>query len=175
MTIHQRDDTPYAYTQKDSHNLPGRHGSYENDLEEIYERAANVDNILLNYLKDVAGEKKYPPQAFRTCRGIMSLEGKYGLDRLVAACACASEGRLYGCNEVREILERGDDVSFMPSEEDTTVKDYRSQVHKNIRGKDYYANANGRKVADAVLDRIVHSAHRIELFGESIRKMNAQK
>lgn len=30
-------------------------------------------------------------------------------------------------------------------------------------------------VADAVLDRIVHSAHRIELFGESIRKMNAQK
>ena len=30
-------------------------------------------------------------------------------------------------------------------------------------------------VADAVLDRIVHSAHRIELMGESLRKINARK
>lgn len=30
-------------------------------------------------------------------------------------------------------------------------------------------------VADAILDRIVHSAHRIELSGESIREMNAKK
>ena len=30
-------------------------------------------------------------------------------------------------------------------------------------------------VADAVLDRIVHSAHRIELTGESLRKINAKK
>jgi DNA replication protein DnaC len=30
-------------------------------------------------------------------------------------------------------------------------------------------------VADAILDRIVHTAHRIELTGESIRKMYAKK
>lgn len=30
-------------------------------------------------------------------------------------------------------------------------------------------------VADAILDRIVHTAHQIELSGESIRKMNARK
>lgn len=30
-------------------------------------------------------------------------------------------------------------------------------------------------VADAVLDRIVHSAHRIELTGESLRKINVKK
>ena len=29
--------------------------------------------------------------------------------------------------------------------------------------------------ADAILDRIVHSAHQIELTGESVRKMNAGK
>lgn len=44
VTVHQRDDTPYAYTQKEAHNLPGRHGSYEKDLEEIYERAGAIDN-----------------------------------------------------------------------------------------------------------------------------------
>ena len=30
-------------------------------------------------------------------------------------------------------------------------------------------------VADAVLDRIVHTAHRIELTGESVRKMKLKK
>ena len=30
-------------------------------------------------------------------------------------------------------------------------------------------------VADAILDRIVHSAHTIELSGESMRKLKAKK
>lgn len=145
-TIHQRDDTPYAYTQKESHNLPGRHGSYEKDLEEIYERASAVDNILLTYLKEVAEQKKYLPQAFRTCRGIMSLEGKFGLDRLVAACACAAEGRLYGYNEVKEVLERGDDISFMPAEIDASISEYKPKEHRNIRGRDYYSDTNNQQM-----------------------------
>lgn len=149
VTIYQRDDTPYEYTQKPSHKLPGRHGSYEKDLDEIYARAGSIDNILLNYLKDVAASKKYPPQAFRSCRGIMSLEKKYGLARLVAACACASEGRLYGYSEVKGILERGDDVNFMPSEDDTT-RSRLPQNHKNIRGREYYtkSSTNNKKGND---------------------------
>lgn len=138
VTIHQRDDTPYTYTQKEAHGLPGHHGSYEKDLEEIYQRAGEIDNILLLYLKDVAGQAKYPPKAFRSCRGIMSLEKKYGLDRLVAACACATEGRLYGYNEVREILERGDDTVFLPPDEEGTKVAREPQRHKNIRGREYY-------------------------------------
>ena len=36
VTTHQRDDTLYAYTTKDAHRLPGRHGSYEeNKLNHI--------------------------------------------------------------------------------------------------------------------------------------------
>ena len=155
VTVHHRDDTPYGYTQKESHNLPGRHGSYEKDLEEIYERARSIDNILLVYLKDVAAQKKYLPQAFRTCRGIMSLEKKYSLARLVAACACASEARLYSYNEVKGILERGDDVDFMPSDNEPAGISLNPQPvqHKNIRGKEYYStsinnkkdNSNGNK------------------------------
>ena len=142
VTTHHRDDTPYGYTQKPSHNLPGRHGSYEKDLDEIFQRAATVDNILLVYLKEVAAQKKYPPLAFRVCRGIMSLEKKYGLERLVAACACASQARLYGYNEVREILERGDDVDFMPSSDDASGESGTASPaqHKNIRGRDYYSS-----------------------------------
>ena len=139
MTIHQRDDTPYAYTQKDAHGLPGHHGSYEKDLEEIYQRAGEIDNILLLYLRDVAEQAKYPPKAFRSCRGIMSLERKYGLDRLVAACACAAEGRLYGYNEVRGILERGDDATYLSPDGENAEVAHEPQRHKNIRGREYYS------------------------------------
>ena len=139
VTIHQRDDTPYAYTQKDAHGLPGHHGSYEKDLEEIYQRAGEIDNILLLYLRDVAEQAKYPPKAFRSCRGIMSLERKYGLDRLVAACACAAEGRLYGYNEVRGILERGDDAAFLSPDGENAEVAHEPQRHKNIRGREYYS------------------------------------
>ena len=34
VTTHHRNDTPYEYTTKPSHNLPGRKGSYESDLQE---------------------------------------------------------------------------------------------------------------------------------------------
>lgn len=144
VAVHQRDDTPYAYTQKDSHHLPGRHGSYEKDMDDIFERAGNIDNILLTYLRTVAGEKKYLPQAFRTCRGILSLETKYGLERLVAACACATEGKLYSYNDVKGILQRGEDIDFMPAEEGLD-RNYKPREHKNIRGKDYYSCTNKTK------------------------------
>lgn len=90
VATHYRDDTPYGYTQKASHNLPGRHGSYEKDLGEIFQRAISIDNIVLVYLKEVAAHKRYLPIAFRSCRGILSLERRFGLERLVVACACAS-------------------------------------------------------------------------------------
>lgn len=111
-------------------------------MDEIYARAAAIDNILLVYLKEVADQKKYPPLVFRVCRGIMSLEKKYGLERLVAACAYASQARMYGYNEVKDILERGDDVDYMPSSDADPKKDNPASParHKNIRGRDYYAN-----------------------------------
>ena len=72
----------------------------------------------------------------------MSLEKKYGLARLVAACACASEARLYSYNEVKGILERGDDADFMPSDDEQAGTSLNPQPvqHKNIRGREYYSS-----------------------------------
>lgn len=147
VTTHNRDDAPYAYTQKASHNLPGHHGSYEKDLDEVYQRAASIDNIVLNYLQEVAADKKYPPIAFRSCRGVLSLEKKFGLERLVAACACASQSRRYGYNEVLEILDRGEDIDFMPSSEERMEESHSSTptYHNNLRGRDYYSQTNNEK------------------------------
>lgn len=142
VTGHTRDDTPYEYSRKDAHNLPGRHGSYEKDMDDVYKRAAQIDNIVLLYLKEVARIKKYPPQAFRSCRAILSLEGKFGLDRLVAACACATQARRYGYADVLDILNHGDDACFLPSADNEPMGDSMKPLpqHKNIRGRDYYTN-----------------------------------
>ena len=43
---------------------------------------AQTDNVLLLYLRKVAELKKYPPAAFRSCKGIMALEKTFGLERL---------------------------------------------------------------------------------------------
>lgn len=139
ITTHQRNDTPYEYTTKSAHNLPVFRGGREHDLEEVYQRAAQIDNIVLNYMKEVAAVIQYTPKAFRSCRGILSLEKKYTLKRLVAACACASEMRAYGYQEILDILQKGTDIAYMPdAEEDTPAL----PQHKNIRGREYFTNPN---------------------------------
>lgn len=136
IATHRRDDTPYAYSQKKSHNLPCRHGGYEQDMDQIYERARAIDNTLLLYLQKVAAEKVYPAVAFRSCRGILALENKYGLERLETACHMADVVNSYSYNHIADILRTGQDLSFVSytdTEQPTVPK-----AHKNLRGRDYF-------------------------------------
>ncbi len=82
VATHHRNDTPYEYTTKPSHNLPGRKGSCESDLQELLSRAAVIDNIVVHYLRAVIEDKRYPELAFRACRGIMNLEKSTGRNAL---------------------------------------------------------------------------------------------
>lgn len=106
ITAHQCSDGPYEYTTESAHNLPVCRGSHK------------------TYLK-----------AFRSCRGILSLEKKYSLKLLVSACACASEMRAYGYQQVLEILHNDTDINFMPDDDDQPLTLPR---HKNIRGRGYF-------------------------------------
>ena len=141
VAIHDRCDIPYTYSWKKEHNLPGHYGPYDKDLEELFRHASEIDNIVLNYLREVERVMQYPPKAFRSCRGILTLEKKYGRDRLVAACACAEQKLQYGYQALREVLEQGDDADFLPDEDGRVQPDMTSPIpltHKNIRGRDYY-------------------------------------
>ena len=101
----------------------------------------STGNIVLNYLREVERAMQYPPKAFRSCRGILTLEKKYGRDRLVAACACADQKLQYGYQALREVLELGEDADFLPDEDGKVQPDMTSPVpltHQNIRGREYY-------------------------------------
>ena len=103
VATHDRCDIPYTYSWKKEHNLPGHYGPYDKDLEELFQRAAEIDNIVTDYLREVDRRMQYPPKSFSSCRGILSLEKKYGTDRLIAACVCASQKSEYGYQALREV------------------------------------------------------------------------
>ena len=144
MTILYDADTVEIYCGMSlvaTHNLPGHYGPYDKDLEELFRRASEIDNIVLNYLREVERAMQYPPKAFRSCRGILTLEKKYGRDRLVAACACADQKLQYGYQALREVLELGEDADFLPDEDGKVQPNVTSPApltHKNIRGREYY-------------------------------------
>lgn len=140
VATHHRDDTPYAYTRKDAHNLPGRKGSYESDIEELLERAAQIDNIVVLYMHAVISDKRYPELAFRACRGIMNLEKKYGQDRLVSGCAAAMDAHRYNISDMIDILDSGADADYLPGSDQSDETVLTTPAHRNIRGKEYYAD-----------------------------------
>lgn len=143
VATHHRDDTPYEYTRKASHNLPGRKGSCESDIEDLLSRAAQIDNIVVHYLRAVIEEKRYPGLAFRACRGIMNLEKKYGQERLVSGCAAAMDAHRFNISDMLEILDSGADADYLPGTEvDRTAE--TTPAHRNIRGKGYYASASSQ-------------------------------
>jgi len=74
VATHDRCDIPYTYAWKKEHNLPGHYGPYDKDLEELFKRAAGMDNIVLDYLHEVDARMQSPPKSFSSCRGILSLE-----------------------------------------------------------------------------------------------------
>ena len=88
---HDRYDIPYAYSWKKEYNLPGHHEPYDKDLEELFRRVAEIDNIVVDYLREVNRVIQYPLKAFRSCRTILMLEKKYSRDCLVAACALSHD------------------------------------------------------------------------------------
>lgn len=50
VAIHDRCGIPYTYSWKKEYNLPGHYGPYDKNLEELFRRASEIDNIVLNYL-----------------------------------------------------------------------------------------------------------------------------
>lgn len=150
VAVHDRCDIPYAYSWKREHNLPGHYGAYDKDLEELFVRAGQIDNIVLDYLREVDRHIQYPPKSFSSCRGIITLEKKYGADRLIAACACAGMKAEYGYQALRRVLELGEDADFLPDENGNisrTQDPVPSLIHKNIRGREYFLvqNSNSNK------------------------------
>ncbi len=101
VATHDRCDIPYTYSVEEGAQPARSLLPYDKDLEELFQRAAEIDNIVRDYLREVDRRMQYPPKSFSSCRGILSLEKKYGTDSTIAACVCASQKSEYGYQALR--------------------------------------------------------------------------
>ena len=127
ITTHRRDDTPFTYSEKPSHKLPGVLHEYR--VEE--------------YIKLVAVAKKYPVQAVRSADGILCLVERFGHDRVVLACQIAMESCMFGFNELESLLVNREDEKYRVQMEGLAPE--LTTKHRNLRGKDYFNSKNIEK------------------------------
>ena len=140
ITTHRRDDTPFTYSEKQSHKLPGVLHEYRSRMDDIYRKAREIDSEVEEYIKLVAVAKKYPIQAVRSSDGILSLVERFGRDRLVLACQIAMESNMFGYNEIESILINMEDEKYHVQMERQVPE--LTPKHKNLRGKDYFNSKN---------------------------------
>ena len=82
----------------------------------------------------IMAARPHPELGFRSCLGVLRLEGKYGAERLEAACARALSAGACSYRSVRSILERGLDAQPAGSSAAAPPQ----LRHANLRGPGYY-------------------------------------
>jgi transposase len=85
----------------------------------------------------ILNDRKYPPQGYRSCLGILRLAKNYPPARLEGACARALAIGGHSFKSVDAILKSGlDQQPLMKKPLQITI------VHENIRGGEYFSNQN---------------------------------
>jgi len=78
-----------------------------------------------------------------------------------------------------DIRRSGREASYVELAPDATGRVYATRSRELPLGRFQHLGPNSRRsdptLAEAILDRIVHNAHRIQLRGESLRRKRAQE
>jgi len=133
IAFHPRDITPGHYSTKKEH-MPSHHKFYSGWSPQRFidwgrKQGAFVEQMISEILK----RRQHPEQAFRSCLGVLSLEKKYGVQRVNLACRRAVEYGAYSYKSIKNILEKGlDKVIELPAEHRSLPE------HENIRGNEYF-------------------------------------
>jgi transposase len=133
---HPRSLARRGFTTEPAH-MPSHHRQYAEWTPERIERwALSVGPQTSEFVGRILRLKVHPEQAFKSCMGVISLAKTYGKDRLEAACQRALDYRAYSYRNVKTILEKGLDAQAAPEPPTVAV------MHANVRGAEYYAEAN---------------------------------
>ena len=134
IAVHPRTKSPYNYTTVQDH-LPSKHQQMAKWNPTFFlERAQKVGSSTKELISHILEKRQYPEQAYKSCRGVLSLEQKVGTARLNKACGIACEHQRYNYRHVMQILENGMDLL-----EELNPPTSPLPKHSNIRGKNYYS------------------------------------
>lgn len=97
--------------------------------------AAAIDVVVKKYIAEIIDRRPYPPQAYRSCMGILSFEKKVGKERLIAACKRALYHEAYSYKVIERIIKGK--LDMLDYEEPANIQ-MTIPFHENIRGADNY-------------------------------------
>jgi len=123
------------YTTKPEH-MPSSHREHRRwSPPRVVATAKRIGPNTGELVDSLLSSKIHPEQGYRPCLGIVRLAGKYGEDRLEAACRRALAHSAVSFKSVRSILEKGlDRIEEEPEIQADPVK------HSNIRGQEAYVD-----------------------------------
>jgi transposase len=117
----------------DASHMPEKHRAHAQWAPERIERWAGVVGPnAAAFVAAVLAGKQHPEQGYRTCMGVISLEKRFGKDRLEAACGRATSLGALSYQSVKSILEKN--LEQAPATQ--TLPPLPS--HDNVRGGSYY-------------------------------------
>jgi transposase len=135
VALHVRSHVRGGFTTDPEH-MPSTHRAHAEWTPERVERwAAQSGPACAAFAKRIMESRRHPELGFRNCMGLMSLERKYGAERLEAGCVRALTTGANRYQSVKSILDNGlDSVPLPAPPASPAVPD-----HANVRGPDYYA------------------------------------
>ncbi len=125
VAIHRGSHKLFEYVKILEH-LPKNQQKYLTwDPADLLKETSDLHPDLEVFLEKVIDEKKYPEQAYKSCRGVLSLVPKVGLERL------------HNYLSVADILKNKQDE--LPVEDwDSGEPGMVTPEHENVRGSEYY-------------------------------------
>lgn len=134
VASHVRCHRKGTYVTKDEHR-PKSHREYlEWTPSRIINRAKETGEATAKLAEEIIKAKPHPEQGYRACLGIIRLSGRYGSERVEAACRRALLTGALRYKSVESILATGlDGVAVEEQIPLSTVLH-----HENVRGSEYY-------------------------------------
>jgi transposase len=133
IAAHMRGSGNGRHTTIPEH-MPSSHRRYgEWTPAKIREEARRIGPMLSLLVEKIIENRPHPEQGYRSCLGIISLEKRFGAERLEAAALRALEIQARNYPSVKSILEKGLDKVPVP-----TAPEHEPILHTNIRGSGYY-------------------------------------
>lgn len=130
---HRRDRTPNGYTTLPEH-MPSQHRWYaEWSPERFLSWARAIGPETAELIGKVLSATSYPPQAYRSCLGILNLRKRHGQERLNKACRKALTVGTHSYTRVKNILALGVEEDSQPRLDMGPMP-----AHENLRGSSYF-------------------------------------
>ncbi len=134
VASHLRSYIKWGYTTLAEH-MPKSHQAHAGFTpERLIRWASETGKSTAELVTAILETKLHPQQGYNSCFGLVTLDKKFGKERVEAACkrALAIGGISY--KSVRSILETGLDKKPLPEPRTAAPK----ITHSNIRGSEYY-------------------------------------